>query len=491
MNVHTSSASSEYRFIAIYCRVSTDDQVKEGTSLEDQESRLLSYCTAMGWKDTPVLFIDDGYSAKDTDRPQLKKLVEAVKNGEVSKVLVTKLDRISRKLLDLLNLIDLFSEYDVSFISINESFDTNTPPGRLTLSVLGAVAEFERTRIRDRAYENMLHSAKKGKWLTQSPYGYRLEEKTLVIHENEANIVRDIYNMYLHKGLGFYAIARQLNEKGIPSRYNKEWSLRAVKLLLTNPIYKGTLAWNRVTVDEKHGKRVERDKEDWVIVDDAFPSIINKETWEDVQKKMKQVKIAPRAQTSPHLLGGILKCGRCGSGMSISWSGSKTKRYRLYRCSAYKNKGTCTSKPYRANKVEEWFKEGFKQLSTSIDTEMIPQLIETQQNETINNREKKLKNAEERYKRKVEAYTSGLIELSDLEKEKKQLDKVKEEASVKPDKIEQENLEKLQRELESKIKSIIDAIEILPVEETKPLLHTFVKKVIVYNEEEIEIVLHY
>ena len=83
----------------------------------------------------------------------------------------------SRKLLDLLTLIDLFQEHDVSFVSISESFDTNTPSGRLTLQVLGAVSEFERERIRERVFENMHHAASKGKWLTQHPYGYRLENK--------------------------------------------------------------------------------------------------------------------------------------------------------------------------------------------------------------------------------------------------------------------------------------------------------------------------
>ena len=114
----------------------------------------------------------------------------------------------SRKLLDLLTLIDLFQEHDVSFVSISESFDTNTPSGRLTLQVLGAVSEFERERIRERVFENMHHAASKGKWLTQHPYGYRLENKELVIHEDEAKVVQDIFGWYTQEGHGFYAIAK-------------------------------------------------------------------------------------------------------------------------------------------------------------------------------------------------------------------------------------------------------------------------------------------
>jgi site-specific DNA recombinase len=264
------------RSIALYCRVSTDEQAREGVSLEEQQERLKAYCRAMGWTMETILYVDDGYSAKNMDRPQLKKLIQAVQDRLISKVMITKLDRMSRKLLDLLQLIDLFQEHHVSFISIGESFDTNTPSGRLTLQVLGAVAEFERERIRERVFDNMLHAAHSGKWLTQSPYGYRLEDKQLIIYEPEAKIVRHVFDVYLNKGLGYFAIAKALNEDGIPSRFNKEWSLRSVKLMLTNPVYKGTLVWNRVDSSKK--TRVEKEEANWVTVDDCLPVIIDKDT---------------------------------------------------------------------------------------------------------------------------------------------------------------------------------------------------------------------
>ncbi|MEK3763300.1 recombinase family protein [Paenibacillus sp. FSL P4-0338] len=183
-----------------------------------------------------------------------------------------------------------------------------------------------------------------------------MEEKALVIHEPEAKTVRQIYDLYLNQGMGFFAIARQLNEEGIPSRHNKEWSIRSVKLLLTNPVNKKTFVWNRVDSSKK--KRTIKDDKDWIVIDDCLPAIIDKNIWERVQTKMNRSDIAPRAQTSPHLLGGILKCGNCGSGMSIGWSGSRNRRYRVYRCSENKNKGTCTSKQYKADEVESWFYRG-------------------------------------------------------------------------------------------------------------------------------------
>lgn len=477
MNVDSNAS----RFVAIYCRVSTDEQAREGVSLDEQQERLKAYCKAMGWSDEVLLFIDDGYSAKSTDRPQLKRLMTYIENGEISKVMVTKLDRMSRRLLDLLTLIDMFQQHEVAFISISESFDTNTPSGRLTLQVLGAVAEFERERIRERVLDNMFHAANQGKWLTQSPYGYRLDEKALVIYEPEAKLVRQMYDLYLNQGLGFFAIARQLNEQGIPSRHNKEWSIRSVKLLLSNPVYKGTFVWNRVDSSKK--KRTIKDDKDWIVIDDCLPVIIDKNTWERVQTKINKPSIAPRAQTSPHLLGGLLKCGNCGSGMSIGWSGSKDRRYRVYRCSANKNKGTCTSKQYKADEVEIWFLEGLAKLSESLSLELVPHLIEKARNSQSNRGDQQITAAKNRYKRKVEAYTAGLIELQDLNEEKQRMERIIQENESSNEQGEKMQAEELKEMIESKIKTVLDAINALPVEEAKALLRTLVSNVTVFGEE--------
>lgn len=479
--------SVSLRSVALYCRVSTDEQAREGVSLEEQQERLKAYCRAMGWSDQVIVFVDDGFSAKSLDRPELKRLLHAVKSGVISRIMVTKLDRMSRRLLDLLNLIDLFQDYEVSFVSISESFDTNTPSGRLTLQVLGAVAEFERERIRERVYENMLHAASTGKWLTQSPYGYDLVEKVLVINEREAQIVKRVYDLYLHEGLGYYSIAKRLNEEGIPSRQGKEWSIRAIKLMLTNPAYKGALVWNRK--DSSKAQRKDKDEAEWVIVEDCLPVIIDKPEWERVQKRIGTTTVAPRAKTSPHLLGGMLRCGNCGSGMSIGFSGSPNKRYRVYRCSANKNKGTCTSKQYKADDVEAWFKEGLSQLIHE-ETGTFKLLYKESllQNQRLQ-LEQKIQTARARYKRRIEAYTAGLINLDDLNEEKERLDRFIQELETIDQNDEEHmiNIEELQEELNRKVHNIVSSIEVLPVEQAKALLQTIVESVIVFGDRDIEI----
>lgn len=474
--------------IAIYCRVSTDEQAKEGMSLDEQRTRLQAYVRAMGWSTEVQEFIDDGYSAKNMERPALQEILKQVQDGKISRLMVTKLDRLSRRLLDLLTLIELFHNYNVSLVSTSESFDTDTPSGRLTLQVLGAVAEFERERIRERVFENMLHAAKSGKWLTQHPYGYRLQDKELIVYEPESEVVKRVYKMFLEDGLGYYSIAKRLNEEGIPSRQNKEWSLRSIKLMLTNPVYKGTLVWNRVDSSKKN-RRVKEDDE-WIVVPDAVPVIIEKDIWNKVQDRINNTqKTPPRSKTSPHLLGGLLRCGKCGASMSIGWSGWP-KRHRVYQCSSYKNKGTCTSKPYRADEVEKWFKEGLMQLVGSVDTsfhEVVINRIEAENKEKL---EQKIRAAKTRYNRMVEAYTSGLIEIKDLKKEKENMEREIEESQFKKESSKHPpDLEEIESDLKKQAVDVIEAIELLPVEEAKAKISTLVKKVIVKDAEQLEILL--
>jgi site-specific DNA recombinase len=478
----------ETRWIALYCRVSTDEQAREGVSLEEQQERLKAYCKAMGWSSEARLYIDDGFSAKSTERPQLTHLIKSIEKNEISKVMVTKLDRLSRRLLDLLTLIDVFQKHEVSFVSISESFDTNTPSGRLTLQVLGAVAEFERERIRERVMDNMVHAAHQGKWLTQSPYGYRLENKQLVLYEPEAWIVRRVFDEYVKQGHGFFSIARRLNEEGVASRHAKEWSIRSVKLLLSNPVYKGTYRWNRIDSSKK--QRLEKENKEWIIVEDCLPAIIDKETWERAQSKINSPSLAPRSQTSPHLLGGLLKCGQCGSGMSIGWSGSTNNRYRVYRCSANKNKGTCTSKQYKADEVETWFKQGLFELLESANTPSVPTLIEEAAGQQKAKTEQKLASAKSRYKRKVEAYTAGLIELGDLNVEKIRLEEAVREANLSPDSCTY-NLSELEKNVQARLSNIRKAIETLPPEKAKAILSLAVKHVTVLGPYELQVAIDF
>ncbi|MDQ0482695.1 recombinase family protein [Guptibacillus hwajinpoensis] len=473
------------RSIALYCRVSTDEQAKDGLSLHEQQERLESYCRAMGWQNPIQVYVEKAISAKNTDRPELTKLMKAVKNNKIAKVLVTKLDRISRKLLDLLNLINIFYEYKVDFVSISESFDTNTPSGRLTMQVLGAVAEFERESIRERVFETMHYAARQGKWMTQSPYGYQLLDKKLVVFEPEAKIVKLIFEDYLNKGMGYQAIAKKLNFEEIPSKLNKGWSTQTIKLLLSNPVYKGTLVWNRS--DSTKDKRTSKDDSEWITVEDAHDPIIDKKTWNAVQNRMKERQIAPRAKSSPHLLGGLLKCGKCEASMVIGWSGSKNNRYRVYRCSTSKNKGTCNMKQFRADDVEAWFKQGLVTLFQSVDHQAEIKVIPNE-DYTHTSIIQKIRTSKKRYERKVEAYAAGLISLEDLDGEKERLDGIIMEAEGETYKSDAE-VQDLFIKFKSEMEHIEDVMNVLNLDNLKRLIQIFTDKIFLIEEGELNIIL--
>jgi site-specific DNA recombinase len=477
------SEDMDQRDIGIYTRVSTEEQAREGLSLDEQKHRLESYCHAMGWNQQIRFFIDEGESAKNLERPQLQLLMEEVKENNLSRVIVTKLDRLSRKLSDLLALIDLFQSHKVSFISISESFDTNTPSGRLTLQVLGAVAEFERERIRERVIDNMFHAANQGQWLTSAPYGYELIGKKLSIVEDEAKVVSRIYEMFLKEDLGYYAIAKKLNEKGIPSHSGKEWWNRTIKLMLTNPAYKGTTIWNRLAGNTT--KREKKDIEDWVITENTHEPIIDPETWEDVQKKANQKRLPTRVQRNTHLLSGILKCGLCGSGMSYDRAGSRNNKYGVYRCSANKNKGTCSGKVYRSLELEQLFKESLLQLSKNFSLQFVPKIEAAKEILTSSVLEQKLHNAKKRYQRKVEAYTAGLIELEDLQQEKEKMNNVVNE--LEKSEVIEVDPKALEEKMKKRLRTLVNVIEELPVITAKPLIKQVVDKIVVKKKETIEI----
>ena len=185
--------------IAAYIRVSTEEQASEGNSLTEQHERLEAYCKAMGWSE-PTFYEDDGYSGKDLRRPQLTQLLEDIKEYDI--LLTTKLDRLSRNLFDILNVIKHLEEHDCNYASATEGFDTSTPAGRLVLHMLGMVAEFERERISERVRDNMMSIARNTDRVISRPcYGYDIKNGVMEVNVEESLIIKKMAQWTLD-GLG-------------------------------------------------------------------------------------------------------------------------------------------------------------------------------------------------------------------------------------------------------------------------------------------------
>ena len=291
--------------VALYVRVSTQDQASEGYSIEQQKEALLKYCEARGWKAQRV-FCDAGFSGSNVDRPALQELLISI--CEFDTVLVYKLDRLSRSQKDTLWLFeDIFEANGVSFSSLCESFDTSSAFGKATIGILSVFAQLEREQIKERMAMGRLGRVKSGKtsaWAV-APFGYNYIGGELVQDPVAAKIVIDIYELFL-AGESVSSIVRKLNNDG---HINKErpWSYRTVKSVLTNAVYTGVSNFRGEQYQGNHSPVLSSD-----LFERAQDEFVRR-----TQDYANNYSKNPEPFERKHLLSGILECGYCGSGFKL------------------------------------------------------------------------------------------------------------------------------------------------------------------------------
>jgi len=229
---------------AIYIRVSTEDQAKEGYSLEAQEERLSFFAKSQDWNIYNV-YEDKGYSAKNLNRPALKDLLFDIKLKRFDVILVYKIDRLSRKLKDLIEIVLKLNGYGIGIKSATEPIDTTTPAGRLIFHQLGSFAQYERELISERTKFGMMKRLKQGLWNGQPPYGYKVTNGKLEINPEEDQIVKKAFELYVEKNMGVINIANELWKLGYQPRNSKKkrWKANTIHNILRNPIYIGKVRW--------------------------------------------------------------------------------------------------------------------------------------------------------------------------------------------------------------------------------------------------------
>jgi site-specific DNA recombinase len=249
-----------------YVRVSSDSQT-DNTSIPEQRERIAAFCVANGWELVKV-FADEGKSGSDTkDRAGYNAMMEYVKdpaNG-ITAIVALKADRIHRKLKNLLEMIqDELEPHGIAFISVSERFDTSTAQGMLFLQMLGSFAEFERAIINERTRNGRIRTAKQGRYAGgQVPYGYAVKEGEVVINEEQAAIVRQIFKQYA-EGVSYYRIAKDLNARGIRTKSGKQWTIQQVKNVINTETYTGTNTYRGIKQKE------------------VFPRIISRQLWNKI-----------------------------------------------------------------------------------------------------------------------------------------------------------------------------------------------------------------
>lgn len=334
--------------VAIYIRVSTEEQAKDGYWLESQERILKAFITAnedKNWITNESLIYRDEWVSWATDvssRLALSLLEKDILLGKVDVVLVWKIDRLFRHTQSLLSFVEFLQEKWVIFVSKSESIDLSSPSGKLVLTLLWAIAEMERETIKERTREGKKSKALEWYFIYWQlpPYGYKKEFdgrwNKIVIHEEEAEIVKKIFEMYVNEDKTMWEISEYLSSIWAPIRESKKrkhiwrFSSNHISQILKNETYLWNLFCNKTEVKKENGKNVIKDKDfsQWIKI--PCPVIIDEKIFKKAQEKISKAKALTSGRWERHFYTGLLKCGICGKSYNYYLTHKKTHQYRCW-----------------------------------------------------------------------------------------------------------------------------------------------------------------
>jgi len=359
-NLHIAESPPETRpqvRCAIYTRKSTDENLdSDFNSLDAQREAGENYTRSQqheGWVALPTRYDDGAYSGATLERPALKRLMTDVRAGRVDTIVVYKIDRLSRSLMDFTKLVEQLERHDVSLVAVTQQFNTTTSMGRLTLNILLSFAQFEREVCAERIRDKIAAEKRRGRYLGGvPPLGYDVdrERKLLLVNPDEAALVRLIFRRYLQLG-SVVALVQELNAKG---RKTKSWTTKKGKFrpgvpwnknhvyrLLNNPVLIGLISHKDKTYPGQH------------------EAIIEKPLWDEVQESLndgggQRARANATRSKTPAMLKGVIRCGHCGTSMGITYTRKNGRTYRYYLCGRANKSGydACPVKSVPAGDVE-------------------------------------------------------------------------------------------------------------------------------------------
>ncbi len=340
---------------AIYTRKSTDENLdSDFNSLDAQREAAELYIKSQaheGWIVLEERYDDGAYSGATMERPALQRLIEDIERDRIDILIVYKLDRLSRSLVDFAKMIEFLEERNVTLVSVTQSINTKDSSGRLLLNILLSYAQFEREVSAERIRDKVAGAKRRGKWMGgPPPLGYDVDRpnKRLVINKSELPLVRHIFRRFLQLGSPM-ALIQELNTKGLTTktwttvkgkkRNGVPWNRSHIYYLLKNPIYIGRVRHKGQTYEGEH------------------EAIIEKSLWDEVQRKLaesSQARGSASRRKTEALLSGLLRCGHCGSSMGITFTKKKNRTYRYYLCMKANKSGygTCPVKSVAAGEME-------------------------------------------------------------------------------------------------------------------------------------------
>lgn len=475
----------------IYVRVSTEEQAEEGFSIRAQTEKLKSYVFLKDWELYDI-YSDEGISGKNiVDRPAINRLINDIKAGKVNNVLVFKVDRLTRSIKNLMELVELFDEYKCSFNSLTESIDTETPSGRMFLKIIGIFAEFERENIVTRTRLGFERKVKEGYTLaTRTPsYGYEREtgQKIQTVNPAEAAIVREIFDLYVNQNESLTHIAKILNDRKIPTKENgKWWCATRLRNILQNPTYIGKVRY------------CTKDKERYFENEGHHEAIIDEATFMSAQERWEKNKTIYRTKKpkEDQYFCGFLYCAKCGYKFSTHHSYHKVadgevRCHNAYRCTGKVYK-VCKTPDISHEKIEELF---FAYISKIADLEQDETLIlnddgqdakNTELLRYINECETKLQNQERQRKQVMEQYMNADISFDEyrtlIEISNQKCAGLEQEIEIAKSKISEQTPPELTEK--DVILNLKENWEYLNNNERMMFLQKFVKKIIIDTKRE-------
>ena len=340
---------------AIYTRKSTSEGLSEDfTSLDAQRESAESYIQSQknqGWVAVPEQYDDGGFTGANIERPALQRLLDDIKAGKINCVVVYKVDRLSRSLLDFVKLLQFFEDHKIAFVSVTQHFNTNTSMGRLTLNILLSFAQFEREIISERTKDKIGAAKKRGKWAGGPPaLGYDLDKENhrLVVNPKEAELIRLIFDLYIQEK-SLLTVAQILNERGYrtKTRIRKgkpsgaiKFKNTTVQMIIRNWIYTGKISYEGAVYPGLHEP---------ILSEEIF--------WEanEILNGNRRERGVSKNTKSLGLLGGLLRCKDCGVAMCHTYAKKGNRKYLYYVCldAMKRNRRDCPTRSVSAGRIEE------------------------------------------------------------------------------------------------------------------------------------------
>ena len=397
--------------VGLYPRVSTEDQSRFGHSLDEQKERMLKLCDYKNYEVYKV-YEDAGISAKDMNRPAFQEMIQDIKDGKINKIIVHKLDRLTRSIKYLEEICTFLEENNCSLESISEDINTSTANGKFFIRMLTILAQLEIERTSERTKFGMIEAVKKGHFVGRAPIGYDKVDKKLVINDIESEVIRRIFDCYI-KGMAANAITKLLNEE---KALNRKWISTLVDRILSNEIYIGNYVHRKTIKGEEPQKFM-----------GVAPAIIEEGIFNIAQiQKQKNLKNYKRKQT--YIFMQCIKCPKCETIMGGCSSKSHTgEKHCYYQCANCKTR--VSEKKIEKQMIN--FLDDMLDFFLLIDNTYKPYLYRDTEKE-LKKCNKIINELNQKEKRIKKAFIDGIVEEIEL---KDELDFIKNQKKMTEEKI--------------------------------------------------------